>query len=140
MSTMAQPHHQRATLDDHCEFCRLVVKQDREVIAQNHAFIAVFDKYPVNPGHTLLIATRHISTPFELTAKEAGQLISIINDAKTVLDERYQPAGYNIGINAGIAAGQTVDHLHVHLIPRYDGDVPKPRGGIRNFKPPLVHY
>jgi diadenosine tetraphosphate (Ap4A) HIT family hydrolase len=123
-----------------CLFCDLVLRRDREILAENGSFLAVFDNYPVNRGHVLLVSRRHVETPFELSGGEGADLTDILRSIKAILDERFRPDGYNLGINAGSVAGQTVSHVHVHLIPRYAGDVENPRGGIRNFKKPLVPY
>ena len=123
-----------------CLFCALVSERNREIVVENGSFLAVFDNFPVNQGHTLVISKRHISTPFEMLSSEGIDLIDLFRVAKVRLDNRFHPDGYNVGINSGIAAGQTVPHLHIHLIPRYRGDVENPRGGIRNFKQPLVTY
>ncbi len=123
-----------------CLFCDVVLLRDREILAENDSFLAVFDSYPVNPGHVLLVSRRHVETPFELSSGEGADLTDILRSAKAILEERFRPDGYNVGINAGSVAGQTVPHLHIHLIPRYNGDVENPRGGIRNFKKSLVPY
>lgn len=123
-----------------CIFCHLLPTRAREVLAENDSFFAVFDEFPVNKGHVLLIPKRHLLTPFELTRKEGGDLVELLSLVKASLDEQFQPDGYNVGINTGQAAGQTISHLHIHLIPRYRGDVEKPRGGIRNLKEALIPY
>lgn len=128
----------RRVLD--CSFCTITNKLQDSVLVQNDEFVAIYDKYPVNPGHTLLIPKRHVASIFELTPEEWLSLHRLLAAAKAELDVRYQPSGFNIGINWGATAGQTIPHLHVHLIPRFAGDVPNARGGIRNFKPPLVPY
>jgi diadenosine tetraphosphate (Ap4A) HIT family hydrolase len=93
--------------------------------------VVIRDLYPVSPGHTLIIPRRHVGSFFELTADERGSLLGLLEAAKRELDVMRRPDGYNIGINDGPAAGQTVPHLHIHLIPRYQGDQPDPRGGVR---------
>jgi diadenosine tetraphosphate (Ap4A) HIT family hydrolase len=123
-----------------CIFCEILDTRSREILAENEYFIVVFDNFPVNKGHALLIPKRHISTPFDISRDEAVRLVEILQTTKENLDERFQPDGYNIGINVGAAAGQTIPHLHIHLIPRYVGDVENPRGGIRNLKQALVPY
>ncbi len=101
---------------------------------------ARFDKYPVNPGHLLVLTRRHVAAYFEATAAEKSALFELVDAGKALLDERFQPAAYNIGINVGEAAGQTIAHLHVHLIPRYTGDMPNPRGGVRGVIPTKQQY
>lgn len=123
-----------------CSFCAIANEEQDAVVVENDGVFAIYDKYPVNPGHTLLIPKRHVLNVFELTPEEWLSLHRLLAVAKAELDVRYQPSGFNIGINWGVTAGQTVPHLHVHLIPRFEGDVPNPRGGIRNFKPPVVPY
>lgn len=126
--------------DSDCLFCALKSEREREILAENRSFLAVFDKFPVNRGHVLIISKRHIATPFDLLNQEAVDLLDLLRLAKVLLDKRFHPDAYNLGVNSGVAAGQTVCHLHIHLIPRYAGDVENPRGGIRNFKRPLVPY
>jgi diadenosine tetraphosphate (Ap4A) HIT family hydrolase len=122
---------------DECIFCNY---NGSEIIAENRFAYAVLDKYPVNEGHTLIIPKRHFQSFFEASEDEIKALYSLMHEVKEMLDVQYEPAGYNIGINVGYYAGQTVNHLQVHMIPRYKGDVSNPRGGIRNFKRALVEY
>jgi len=91
------------------------------------------DEFPVSPGHSLLISKRHVPELFLLTEEEWNDLFSLINKTKKYLDEKFKPDAYNIGVNSGEVAGQTIFHLHFHVIPRYIGDVENPRGGIRNI-------
>jgi diadenosine tetraphosphate (Ap4A) HIT family hydrolase len=99
-----------------------------------HGFV-VDDAFPVSPGHSLVIVDRHISNFFELTEEEVACLMSLLHTVKRRLDKSLMPAGYNIGANVGAAAGQTVEHVHFHLIPRYAGDIQNPIGGVRNILP-----
>lgn len=101
---------------------------------------AILDKFPVNEGHTLIIPKRHFQSFFEATEEEVKGIYSLMHEVKEMLDIQYEPAGYNVGVNIGYDAGQTIMHLHIHFIPRYKGDVVNPRGGIRNLKTPLVEY
>lgn len=96
---------------------------------------ARFDKYPVNPGHALIIPFRHFSSVFEATKDEREAMWDLIENVKVFLDGRYSPDGYNLGVNCGTSAGQTVMHLHIHIIPRYTGDMENPRGGVRGVIP-----
>jgi len=114
-----------------CPFCAMEEKAYHET----EYFYALFDGYPVSKGHTLIIPKRHIETYFDLDPEEAGDLHHIIMTIKKRLDQKFGPDGYNIGINNGAAAGQTVFHLHVHIIPRYEGDMNDPRGGVRGVIP-----
>lgn len=98
------------------------------------------DAYPASRGHTLLISNRHVANWFDLTAEELADLFEAARVAKVALDSELHPDGYNLGINAGVAAGQTVMHAHLHLIPRFVGDTPDPRGGIRLCIPHRGHH
>ena len=105
-------------------------------------WMATFDQYPVSPGHMLLIPKRHCKTFFDLNKSELDELSDFIFQAKEYLANRLpkKPDGYNIGCNCGEAAGQTVMHMHMHLIPRYAGDVENPRGGVRGVIPNKQKY
>lgn len=120
-----------------CAFCNL---PSVRVIDESATAIVIRDGYPVSPGHTLLIPKRHTGSFFDLSSQERSDLLTLLDRAKLVLDEEFQPQGYNIGINDGAAAGQTVPHLHMHLIPRFDGDLPDPRGGVRWVLPDKAKY
>lgn len=120
-----------------CIFCNL---PKEKVIDENDLAVAFYDAYPVNEGHVLIIPKRHVETYFDATQDEKNAISLLLARAKEKLDERFHPDGYNIGVNVGAAAGQTIFHLHVHLIPRYAGDVPDPRGGVRKIKKSLVPY
>jgi diadenosine tetraphosphate (Ap4A) HIT family hydrolase len=120
-----------------CPFCTL--PPDRILRSNDHA-IALRDAYPISPGHTLIVPRRHVGSFFEATADERTALLALLDEAKHGLDAEFAPAAYNIGINDGPAAGQTVPHLHVHLIPRYDGDCADPRGGVRWIVPDKADY
>lgn len=120
-----------------CPFCTLPPER---IIASNEHAVVVRDGFPVSHGHTLVIPKRHVASYFDVTAEERAAMLSLLNDAKAVLDSEFQPAGYNIGINDGPAAGQTVPHLHMHLIPRYLGDLSDPRGGVRWVIPEKADY
>jgi len=111
-----------------CPFCRVDLE---EVIIDNDLVFARFDRFPVSRGHLLIIPKRHFADYFEASQQEKMALMEVIDQAKRFLHNRFCPDGYNIGVNIGEAAGQTVMHLHVHVIPRYTGDVSDPRGGIR---------
>jgi diadenosine tetraphosphate (Ap4A) HIT family hydrolase len=111
-----------------------------DVILQNDLAYARFDRYPVTPGHLLLIPRRHVASYFDCTEEEMRALWALVEAGRRVLIARYAPDGFNVGINVGEAAGQTVMHVHVHLIPRYQGDVPNPRGGVRGVIPERQSY
>lgn len=120
-----------------CIFCKT---QDLEIQVENDLAFAIFDKFPVNKGHMLIIPKRHYQNFLKSNEDEILAIYSLIDKCKDLLQEKYNPDGYNVGININEAAGQTIMHLHVHLIPRYKGDVDDPRGGIRNLKEQLVPY
>lgn len=120
-----------------CPFCNL--DNSRIIQANTHA-IAIFDGYPVSPGHCLIIPKRHIASFFEATREEQTVILDLLAEMRAVLQKEHNPDGFNIGINDGSAAGQTVMHLHIHLIPRYAGDMPDPRGGVRWIFPDKAAY
>ena len=120
-----------------CPFCTL--PPERVLHANPHA-LALRDGFPISPGHTLVIPRRHIASLADLTPDEACALWSLLGEARAQLDQVLRPAGYNVGVNDGAAAGQTVMHLHVHLIPRYAGDRADPRGGVRWIIPEKADY
>jgi diadenosine tetraphosphate (Ap4A) HIT family hydrolase len=113
-----------------CVFCTI-----NDIVLENDLARAFYDKYPVNKGHLLIIPKRHIAQYFDLTDQERRAIDSLLFEGKKLLDEQYQPDGYNIGINCGEVAGQTIFHVHVHLIPRFRGDMEDPRGGVRGVIP-----
>lgn len=120
-----------------CPFCAL---PKARVLFSNDSSIAFRDAYPVTRGHTLVIPLRHVSSFFDTTPEERTSMLGLLEAAKQQIQTEFDPAGYNIGINDGAAAGQTVGHLHIHLIPRYPGDQPDPRGGIRWVIPENADY
>ena len=111
-----------------------------EWVAENDLAFALRDAYPVSPGHTLVIPRRLVATWFEATREEQVALLDLVDQVKRALDAELRPAGYNLGINVGEVAGQTVPHVHLHLIPRYEGDVENPRGGVRGVIPARQNY
>ncbi len=113
-----------------CIFCEI-----KEYILENELCYAIYDKYPVSEGHMLIITKRHIEDYFETTYDEKSSILDLIDKCKVMLDNKYSPDGYNIGINCGKYAGQTVMHLHTHIIPRYKGDIDNPTGGVRGVIP-----
>lgn len=120
-----------------CPFCSL---PNSRIVHENEHCLAIRDAFPISSGHTLIVARRHIGSLFELSDEESHALLRLLAEAKTSLAAAYRPDGFNIGINDGAAAGQTVPHLHVHLIPRYAGDRPDPRGGVRWIFPEKADY
>ncbi len=120
-----------------CLFCCL---PESRVLLRNETAIVVRDAFPVTRGHTLVIPLRHVESFFDTSAKERAAMFELLDAAKQLLQAEYAPAGFNIGINDGAAAGQTIRHLHMHLIPRYAGDRPDPRGGVRWIIPEKADY
>ncbi len=110
------------------------------VVACNDLAFAIRDGFPVSPGHTLVITKRLVPTWFEATREEQLAILELVDEVKAQLDAELRPDGYNVGFNAGVAAGQTVMHLHVHVIPRHVGDVADPRGGVRCLMPGKGNY
>lgn len=121
-----------------CPFCNL--SQQVEIICKSDLCIAFFDSYPVSPGHALIIPKRHVASYFDLTHEECQAMEQMLFIVKQKLDERFHPDGYNIGINVGEYAGQSIFHCHMHLIPRYKGDVENPKGGVRGVIPSKQKY
>ena len=120
-----------------CPFCTL---PPARIVASNEYALLVRDAFPVAPGHSLVIPRRHIASVVEATWRELSGLWLLVDAAKRNLVAENQAAGFNIGINDGAAAGQTVPHLHIHIIPRFVGDQPDPRGGIRWIFPDKADY
>lgn len=122
-----------------CIFCDI---NEEDIISNNKLAFAIYDKFPVNRGHILVIPKRHFSSLFDATEDEILEIYRLVEECKKILDKKLNPNGYNVGINIGEDAGQSIFHLHVHLIPRYIGDVEEDRlkGGIRNFKEAVVRY
>lgn len=120
-----------------CIFCQLA--GEKPVIENKH-FYGIFDKYPVSPGHLLIIPKRHAETLFALEQVERAVLFGFIEQAQDLLIKQFSPSGFNFGVNQGISAGQTISHLHIHLIPRYAGDMADPEGGIRGVIPEKQKY
>lgn len=121
-----------------CPFCNPTA--DRELIVESATVYAIYDKFPVNSGHALIIPKKHCADYFDLTFKEQSDCIFMLNKVKEVLLKRFNPDGFNIGININETAGQTVPHVHIHLIPRYKGDVENPKGGVRGVIPNKQKY
>lgn len=105
---------------------------EERIIHKNEHFFIIKDAFPVSPGHLLIISNEVRKDYFELTEDEKLSLSHTINSAKRIIEQEFTPDGYNIGMNCGLAAGQTVFHFHCHLIPRYSGDMENPRGGVRH--------
>lgn len=109
-----------------CPFCN-----NKDAVSRNEHAYLIYDKHPVTRGHLLVVTIRHVADFFSTTWNERHAMLKLVDEAKMLLDEAYAPTGYNIGVNVGEAAGQTIMHAHMHVIPRYRGDTPSPRGGVR---------
>ena len=118
-------------------FCTLSAGR---IVLANALAAVIRDDFPVSPGHTLIIPKRHVGSFFDVTGDEREAMLALLDSAKLGLDAAFHPDGYNVGINDGAAAGQTVPHLHLHLIPRYAGDREDPRGGVRWIFPQKAKY
>jgi diadenosine tetraphosphate (Ap4A) HIT family hydrolase len=121
---------------DTCIFCR----PGREILAENASGIAVYDKHPVAPGHVLILPRRHATTVYDLSDEEYADCFQLARAVRPLLQQKFNPDGFNIGANCGEAAGQSVWHAHIHVIPRYKGDTPHPKGGVRNVIPLKAKY
>ena len=120
-----------------CLFCTLSAGR---IVLANELAVVIRDSFPVSPGHSLTIPKRHVGSFFDVAGDERKAMLAMLDSAKLGLDAAFHPDGYNIGINEGKAAGQTVPHLHLHLIPRYAGDSEDPRGGVRWIFPQKAKY
>jgi diadenosine tetraphosphate (Ap4A) HIT family hydrolase len=120
-----------------CIFCE--ISKDR-IIIENELAYAIYDGFPVSPGHCLIIPKRHFPDFFNSTKEEKTALFDLLEFIKEKIEQQFHPDGFNIGVNVGAVSGQTVMHLHIHLIPRYRGDVADPRGGVRGVIPEKQKY
>jgi len=116
---------------ENCPFCNLGAR----LVAENDLAAAVRDKEPASRGHTLVVPKRHCGGFFELTREEVAACYELLCRERDKLRAELQPDGFNVGVNDGAAAGQSIEHTHLHLIPRYSGDHPSPRGGVRHVIP-----
>jgi diadenosine tetraphosphate (Ap4A) HIT family hydrolase len=121
-----------------CPFCN--PDPNRELILESATAYAIYDKFPVNEGHALIIPKRHCADYFNLTFKEQSACVFMLNKLKEIVSQKFNPDGFNVGINVGESGGQTVPHVHIHLIPRYHEDVEDPRGGVRGVIPEKKNY
>ncbi len=113
---------------------------DKEIIVQNEHAFAIYDGFPVSKGHTLVVPKRIVPDIFDLDNEEYRACFDLVREAKDHLKEKYNPDAFNIGVNSGEDAGQTVFHAHIHIFPRYKGDVTNPRGGVRHIIPGKGDY
>ncbi|MGH8742565.1 MAG: HIT family protein, partial [Burkholderiales bacterium] len=112
-----------------CIFCNT---SGEKLVVENALAQAVYDTYPVSPGHTLVIPRRHAPMIWDLSEEEYAACFALVREAKAILEARFTPDAFTVGVNCGLVAGQSVMHAHIHLIPRFRGDVADPRGGVRN--------
>jgi len=112
----------------------------RDLIVETAKVFSFYDKFPVSKGHSLIVPKRLVSNYFNLTLKEQTACWIVANKVKAILQEKYNPDGFNVGLNINPEAGQTISHSHIHIIPRYNGDVENPRGGIRGVIPNKKEY
>ena len=116
-----------------------IAKEDK--VYSGEYFFMIFDRFPVSPGHILIISTDPSRIDFfDLSNEEKQELLNLLEIGKAIISEKYRPDGYNIGMNCGESAGQTIMHFHCHLIPRYNGDMENPKGGIRYCIPEKGNY
>ncbi len=120
-----------------CPFCRV---DSGRVLHENELAIAIADAFPVSNGHTLVLSRRHVANLFDLTEAELTALFDLLYRVQRALAADLRPDGFNVGVNVGVAAGQTIMHVHVHLIPRFSGDLADPYGGVRNVIPGRGRY
>jgi diadenosine tetraphosphate (Ap4A) HIT family hydrolase len=113
---------------ENCPFCN--VADDRVITSKANA-VAIADEFPVARGHSLVFPKKHVDSIFQLKPNELVELWQLVTVVREILSDRFDPDGFNIGVNDGEAAGQTIQHAHIHIIPRYKRDVTDPRGGIR---------
>lgn len=123
-----------------CLFCDYENSNNHKIIADNEAAYARWDNYPVSEGHAEVIPKRHVESFFDLTEDELVAMHGLLKQVRRIVDDRHHPDAYNLGVNDGEAAGRTVHHCHIHLIPRYIGDVANPRGGVRHIIPEKGNY
>ena len=121
--------------NDPCRFC-----SPRGVIRQNELAYCERDSYPVSPGHALSIPFRHCANFFDLTPEEMTACMELLAEEQAAVDEEFNPDGYNVGVNVSAAGGQSIFHVHIHLIPRYTGDSSHPQGGVRQVIPKQADY
>ena len=116
-----------------CRFC--LSKPGRRIMIEGKYGFAAWDRHPASEGHFLVIPYRHFSDYVDINDEEREELWRLVDEGKKIADEKHNPDGYNIGINVGKWAGQSIPHLHIHVIPRYEGDVENPKGGVRSVIP-----
>lgn len=118
-----------------CIFCEI-----KDYILENELAYGIYDKFPATKGHMLFIPKRHVANFFDITKEEREAIFDLVEEGKKLLDEKYNPDGYNVGVNINKSGGQTVFHVHIHLMPRFNGDVEDPTGGVRGAIPKYMKY
>ena len=126
-------------MNDNCWFCGIKETDPENVIMENQLVRAIWDGEPVSQGHALIVPLRHVQSYFDISDAEVLAIYHMLRETKKIIDDQFHPDSYNIGINNGVEAGQTVYHCHTHLIPRYAGDVSDPRGGVWRTIPGKEH-
>jgi diadenosine tetraphosphate (Ap4A) HIT family hydrolase len=126
--------------DAYCLLCDCENRDEHFIIAENKLAYARWDNFPVSKGHAEIVPKRHVAPFFELTDEEVLAMYHLAREVKDVISKQCQPDAFNLGVNDGEAAGRTIHHLHLHLIPRYKGDVDNPRGGVRHIIPGKGNY
>ena len=124
-------------MNEECPFCK---PSESQVWRENAVGLVVRDGFPVSEGHSLVVPRQHVASLFELSPEDQSALWMLVSEVRQQLADQLNPDGFNIGVNDGVAAGQTVMHAHIHLIPRWNGDVADPRGGIRWVIPAKAQY
>ena len=124
-----------------CPLCskKDIVIENGKAIENDLAYVLT-DTNPVNPGHCLIVTKRHVAEYFDATTEEKAAINELINEMKIIIDKNHSPDGYNIGVNIGKAGGQSVPHIHIHMMPRFLGDIENPRGGVRGVIPKKQKY
>ena len=124
-------------MNSNCPFCSV---ESRALLFANDSAVVFFDSYPVTEGHVLVVPLKHVASIYELSEQERADLWQTVTQVRAMLIEKFHPDGFNIGVNDGTAAGQTIGHAHIHVIPRRKDDVPDPRGGVRWIIPGKAAY
>ena len=133
----AGAHGRNTMINTSCPFCN---PPEKEILLQNEYCYARRDACPVSPGHILVVPFRHVPSAFDLSGEERTAIGDLVDRCKELVEEQLSPDGYNIGVNIGEAAGQSVMHVHIHFIPRFYGDTPSPGGGVRHVIPGKGEY
>jgi diadenosine tetraphosphate (Ap4A) HIT family hydrolase len=132
---MIERNARPATGGTTCLFCRVDDESVNNIMVQSENFYVRYDNFPATDGHVEIVPKRHVESFFDLTSAEVGEAYGLMRQVRQRLRDNYRAEGYTIAVNDGRAAGRTVDHLHIHIVPRRTGDVPDPRGGFRRALP-----